>query len=123
MRDQIQEVQRHQSIAQELEQQRQVLPLFGAISQAAAQTDGRLRVVNCHVVDLQTTDVGENRSGEASAAGTVTLVGMSLDSPTVAEFHEELLQSGLFTDVKLIKSNERRGTDTVLYDYEVRCEL
>ena len=53
----------------------------------------------------------------------MTLVGVSLDSPTVAEFHDALLRSGLFADVKLIKSNERQETGLALYDYEVSCEL
>jgi hypothetical protein len=48
---------------------------------------------------------------------------VSLDSPTVAEFHDTLLQSGLFGDVKLIKSNEREESGLALYDYEVCCEL
>jgi Tfp pilus assembly protein PilN len=123
MRAQIQQLQRHQTIAHELEQQRQVLALLGAVSGAARQTNGRLRVVDCRVVDLQATGVVPPSGGEASQAGTVTLVGVALDSPTVAEFHDGLLQSGLFTDVKLIKSNERDEVGTALYDYEVRCEL
>ena len=53
----------------------------------------------------------------------MTLVGVALDSPTVAEFHDGLLRSGLFADVKLIKSNERNQVGHELYDYEVRCEF
>lgn len=123
MRAQIEKLQHHQTIAQELEDQRQVLAMLAAVSSAAKRTDGRLRVVDCHVVDLQATEVAENRSEGALHPGTVTLVGVALDSPTVAEFHDGLLRSGLFADVKLIKSNERNQVGTTIYDYEVRCEL
>jgi len=124
MRAQIERLQQHQTIAQELEQQRQVLTLLGAVSQAARSTEGRLRVVDCRVVDLQATVIAENRGEGAVHPGTVTLIGVALDSPTVAEFHEGLMRSGLFADVKLlIKSNEHDQLGPELYDYEVRCEL
>lgn len=123
MRKQIKRLQQHQTIAQELEQQRQVLALLGAISQAAHETDGRLRVVDCRVVDLQATEVDEHAAHAAHQPGTVTLLGVALDSPTVAEFNDGLLRSGLFADVKLIKSNERAQAGPEMFDYEVRCEL
>jgi hypothetical protein len=123
MRAQIGRLQHHQTIAQELEQQRQVLALLAAVSNAAKRTAGRLRVVDCQVVDLQATEVAVNRSDGAVHPGTVTLTGVALDSPTVAEFHDGLLRSGLFADVQFIKSNERIQRGPALYDFEVRCEL
>jgi Tfp pilus assembly protein PilN len=123
MRDEIAQLQQHQTIATELEQQRQVLALLAVVSRSAHETQGRLRVTDCRVIDLQATEVAANQSNNASHEGTVTLVGVSLDSPTVAEFHDGLVRSGLFADVKLIKSNERAEVGTELYDYEVRCEL
>jgi hypothetical protein len=123
MRTQIERLQHHQTMAQELEQQRQVLALLGVIGEAAERTEGRLRVLDCHVVDLQATEVAENMADSAQRPGTVTLAGVALDSPAVAEFHDGLVRSGLFADVKLIKSNERTGMGPELYDYEVRCEL
>ena len=123
MRAQIGRLQHHQTIAQELEQQRQVLALLGVISQAAERTHGRLRVLDCRVVDLQATEVVADQAEGAMHPGTVTLVGVSLDSPTVAEFQDGLLRSGLFADVKLVKSNKRDGLGPELCDYEVRCEL
>jgi cell division protein FtsB len=123
MRAQIDKLQQYQTIAQELEQQRQVLALLGAVSQAARRTDGRLRVVDCRVDDLQATEVGGNPGEGTVHPGTVTLVGVALDSPTVAEFHDGLIRSGRFADVKLIKSNERNQLGPELFDYEVRCEL
>jgi cell division protein FtsB len=123
LRTQIDKLRQYQTIAQELEQQRQVLALLGAVSQAARRTDGRLRVVDCRVVDLQATEVAENPADGTLHPGTVTLVGVALDSPTVAEFHDGLIRSGRFADVKLIKSNERNQLGPELFDYEVRCEL
>lgn len=123
MRKQIERLQQRQTIAQELEQQRQALALLGAISQAARNTDGRLRVVDCRVNDLQATEVDEHQEESAHHPGTVTLLGVALDSPTVAEFNDGLLRSGLFADVKLIKSNERTEVGPEMFDYEVRCEL
>jgi hypothetical protein len=123
MRKQVDKLQQHQTIAQELEQQRQVLVLLGAVSNSARRTAGKLRVTDCRVVDLQATEVAENHTSDAAQSGTVTLVGVALDSPTVAEFHDGLLRSGLFADVKLIKSNERHEFGSPLCDYEVRCEL
>ena len=123
MRAQIDKLRQYQTIAQELERQRQVLALLGAVSQAARRTAGRLRVVDCRVDDLQATEVGGNPGDGMVHPGTVTLVGVALDSPTVAEFHDGLIRSGRFADVKLIKSNERNQLGPELFDYEVRCEL
>jgi Tfp pilus assembly protein PilN len=123
MRKQIEKLQKHQTVAQELEQQRQVLALLGVVSQAARQTQGRLRVVDCRVVDLQATEVDEHRSDGSLRPGTVTVTGVALDSPSVAGFEQELMRSGLFADVKLIKSVERNQLGPELFDYEVRCEL
>ncbi len=123
MRTQIERLNHHQAIAQQLEQQRQVLALLGAVSEAARQTRGKLHVTDCRVVDLQATEVAQQRSNNKSQAGTVTLLGVALDSPTVVEFHDGLVRSRLFADVKLIKSNEHNQVGTALYDYEVRCEL
>jgi hypothetical protein len=123
MRKHIGKLQQHQTIAQELEQQRHVLALLSVISQAARLTEGRLRVVDCRVVDLQATEITASQGEGITSPGTVTLVGVALDSPTVAEFNDGLMRSGLFADVKLIKSNERAQLGPKLFDYEVRCEL
>ena len=123
MRDHIDNLQQHEAVAKELEQQRPVLTLLSLLSQAAGQRGGKLRVVEFRAVDLQSTHTEGARGAEESKNGTVTLVGVSLDSPTVAEFHDALMQSGLFQDVKLIKSNEREENGLALYDYEVCCEL
>jgi hypothetical protein len=123
MRGRVDQLQKHRTIAGQLEQQRQVLALLGAVSKAAQQTGGKLRLTDCRVVDLQATADAESGGEDANQAGTVTLVGTALDSPAVAEFHDGLVRSGLFADVKLVKSNELGDVEPVLYEYEVRCEL
>jgi hypothetical protein len=123
MRGQIDQLRSHQAIAQELEQQRQALALLAAVSEAAQKTGGRLRLTECRVVDLQAVSAATSAQDEVQPAGTVTLIGQALDGPSVAEFHDGLLRTGLFADVKLIKSNERVEGGTALYEYEVRCEL
>jgi hypothetical protein len=123
MRLQLRQLQQHEDVAKELQQQRQVLAVLGVVSQAAQQSGGRLRVTDFKVADLQSLRVENPHGTELAHCGTVTLIGVSLDSPTVAEFHDTLERSGLFANVKLIKSNVRKDNELSLYDYEVCCEL
>jgi Tfp pilus assembly protein PilN len=123
MRQELGQLQKHEDVAKELQQQRQVLAVFGVVSQAAQQSGGKLRITGFNVANLQAPRVENTNGGEPSHGGTITLTGVSLDSPTVAEFHDVLEQSGLFADVKLIKSNVRKDNELSVYDYEVCCEL
>ena len=75
------------------------------------------------MVTLTAMEAAQNRSDDASQAGTVTLTGVSLDGPAVPENEDSLVRSGLFAEVKLMNSKERDQAGTELYDYEVRCEL
>jgi Tfp pilus assembly protein PilN len=131
MREQLHQLQQHEDVAQELQQQRQVLAVLVAVSTAAQQSGGRLRVTDFEISDFQAvrTDTGSTKGASGPTAkdtthgGSVTVVGVSLDSPAVAEFHDILEKSGLFVDVKLIKSSARKENQSLLYDYEVCCEL
>jgi Tfp pilus assembly protein PilN len=123
MRRQIQMLQHHESVARELERQRHVISLLGLVSRAAAQSAGKLRVTKLQAVDMQSSYADSASKAGQTLSGTVTLTGLSLDSPAVAEFHDALLKSGLFVDVRLIKSNEQTLSGVRLYDYEVSCEL
>ena len=123
MRQELGQLQKHEDVAQELQQQRQVLVVLGLVSQAAQQSEGRLRVTEFKVSDLQAAHAESQPGKEPVHGGTVTVIGVSLDSPTVAEFHDLLERSRLFADVKLIKSNSRKENNVSLYDYEVCCEL
>ncbi len=123
MRLQIEGLQQYETIAVEIERQRPVLTLLGAMSAAARQTDGKLRVTACRVVDLQAIEVAETHVGDALPHGTVSLSGLALDRQTVITFQEALRQSELFADVRLMNSTRRDGAGPELYDYEVHCEL
>jgi hypothetical protein len=123
MRQQLGQLQQQETIAEELEQQRQIVTLFGLIGQAANNSAGRLRVTHFDLVDLQRVDAdGEHRNEKSQNSG-LTVKGDSLDRAALADFHDALMRSGLFADVRLIKSNERDVGGVALFDYEVRCEL
>ena len=123
MRKQIDDLQVYEAIAQDLDHQRQVLPVLGLVSRAARFGDGMLRVLELDCEELQAISVSDDDREGKAVPGTVKLVGVALHSPAVAEFHDKLVQSGMFADVKLIKSNERKTGSLALYDYEVSCEL
>jgi len=123
MRQHIVGLQQYETIAVEIERQRPVLALFGAMSAAARETDGKLRVMACRVVDLQAAEVAATPVGDALPPGTVFLSGMALDRQTVATFQDALRQSELFADVKLMNATRRDGVGPELFDYEVHCEL
>jgi hypothetical protein len=82
-----------------------------------------LRVLELECEELQSTSVNDGDRADKGVPGSVKLVGVALDSPAVAEFHDNLVRSGMFADVKLIKSNERKTGSLALCDYEVSCEL
>jgi hypothetical protein len=123
MRKQIEDLQVYEAVAQELDYQRQVLPMFGLVSRAARSSDGKLRVLELRCDELQAASVADRSSSDTSQTGSVKLIGVALDSQAVAEFHESLVEAGMFADVKLIKTNDRRNGSIVLCDYEVSCEL
>ena len=123
MRKQLRQLQQHEIIAKKIEQQRYVMTLLGLVSQAARQSSGMLRVTQFEALDLQIDPAAHPRKSNDSQFGAMTIVGESLDSPTVAELHDALVRSDLFADVRLIKSNERDEKGLPIYDYEVRCEF
>lgn len=123
MRKQLRSLHQQEAVARQLEARRQVLTVLGLVSQAARRTDGQLRVTKLDVADLQATGAEESPERHRDESGAVTLIGLSLDSPTVATLHDMLLESGLFAEVRLIRSNERDQAGLAMYDYEVRCEL
>lgn len=126
MRKQIDELQEYEAVAQELEYQRQVLPVLGIVSRSARFSDGKLQVTQLAAEELQSlapSSADAAPRDEKSTPGSIKLVGVALDNPAVAEFQERLVKSGMFADVKLIKSNERKNGVVALCDYEVSCEL
>jgi hypothetical protein len=121
MRQQLVELQQQETVAKELESQRNALTLFGVISDTARKTKGRLRVTKFDVNNFQSTSSGGD-SAAAKPAG-LTLTGMSLDNPAVGELLDGLQKSGVFKRVELLTLKEREDKDAALRDYEVRCEF
>jgi Tfp pilus assembly protein PilN len=123
MRKQLEELQKQESVAQELEHQRNALALLAVISDTAKATDGRVRVTKLDLKDFQNMQesvVGE--TANATAAG-LSVSGVSLDNPAVAELFDGLQDSGIFRRVELVESKERKDGGVALRDYVLRCEF
>jgi Tfp pilus assembly protein PilO len=120
MRKQLKELQQQEAVAKELDYQRNALKLLGVISESAHKTKGRLRVTNFKISNFQTAQSGPD--GATVPAG-LTINGVSLDNPAVAELLGGLQKSGIFRRVELSMLKEREDKDAALRDYEVRCEF
>jgi Tfp pilus assembly protein PilN len=120
MRKQLNELQQQETVAKELDSQRNALKLLGVISESARKTKGRLRVTKFEINNFETAQSASN--GAAKAAG-LTVNGVSLDNPAVAELLEGLQNSGVFRRVELSMLKEREDKDAALRDYELRCEF
>jgi hypothetical protein len=126
MRQQLRQLAQQETVAQELQQQRHALALLGMVSEAAQRTNGKLRITKFEALGLQSSradnpsKLNEPRFG---AESLVTMLGVSLESSTVAELHDVAADSGLFHNVKLVKSNEREVNGLAVYDFEVQCDL
>ena len=123
MRQQLEDLNEQESIAKELEHHRRVITLFGFVSQTARESQGMFRVTDFQLVDLQYFASSEARQAAGPNAGSFTLHGVSLDSPTVAELLDKLQQSGLFTSVELVSLKEKQEGGISLHDFQVSCGL
>jgi len=123
MRHQLEDLDQQEKVAKELDHQRQVLALLGAVSQIAGQSKGKLRVTNFQLVDLQASSSGGRQRAAGPRGGNFTLLGESLDSPTVAELLDKLQSSGLFSTVELVSLKERQEGQVSLQDFQVVCNL
>jgi Tfp pilus assembly protein PilN len=121
MRQQLKELEQQETVAKELDCQRNALTLLGVVSDSAQRTKGRLRVTKFEISNFQSTQGGGD-NGAAKAAG-LTVNGVSLDNPAVAELLDGLQKSGVFKRVELLTLKEREDKDAALRDYEVRCEF
>jgi Tfp pilus assembly protein PilN len=123
MRHQLENLDQQEKVAKELDCQRQVLALLGLVSHIAQQSNGKLRVTNFQVTDLQSSSAGDRQHAAGSHGGDFTLLGVSLDSPTVAELLDTLQHSGLFRSVELVSLKERHEGQISLQDFQVVCNL
>jgi Tfp pilus assembly protein PilN len=123
MRSKLDDLQQQETVAQELEYQRNALTLLGVVSNTAQATNGRLRVTKLDLTDFQNTRrPAAAPAGSATGSGLV-LAGVSLDNPAVAELLDGLQDSGIFSRVELLTLKERENSAESLRDYEVRCEF
>jgi type IV pilus assembly PilN-like protein len=120
MRKQLKELEQQEAVAKELDCQRNALTLFGVISDTAQKTKGRLRVTKFDLNNFQSRGGTEAPGGKPPG---LTLNGVSLDNPAVAELLDGLQKSGVFKRVELLTLKEREDKDASLRDYEVRCEF
>jgi Tfp pilus assembly protein PilN len=122
MRQQLDELQQQETVAEELERQRSALALLGVISKTAQKTKGHLRVTKLELTNLQHTGGGPAAPAGSPPSGLL-LAGVSLDNPAVTELLDGLQDSGLFSHVELVTCKERENSADSLRDYEVRCEF
>jgi hypothetical protein len=121
MRKKLKELQVQETVAKELETQRNALKLLGVISKTAAKTEGRLRVTKLELTNFQNAGRIEKPTGAAPVAGGLLLSGVSLDNQSVSDLHAGLQSAGIFSRVELLKLKEREGAS--LRDYELRCQF
>ena len=121
MRKQLKELEQQETVAKELDCQRNALTLLGVISDSAQKTKGRLRVTKFAVSNFQSTQNAVDSS--ATQAAGLSVGGVSLDNPSVAELLDGLKESGVFRKVELLTLKEREDKDAALRDYEIRCEF
>jgi Tfp pilus assembly protein PilO len=122
MRQQLVEMQQQESVAKELDCQRNALTLLGVISDTAKKTQGRLRLTKFDLTNFQDPRSG---SGAAAAAKPPALIlnGTSLDIESVYQLITGLKDSKVFSSVNLATLKEREDKNGALRDYEVRCEF
>jgi hypothetical protein len=81
MRRQLKELQEQETVAKELETQRNALTLLGVISNTAEKTKGRLRVTKFELSNFQNPGKSAVASqGTAAPPGGLVLAGVSLDN-------------------------------------------
>lgn len=122
MRRQLDDLHQQESVAKELEYQRNALTLLGVLSETTKATKGRVRVTKLELNDFQNMRATTTQTENGALTGLV-VSGVSLDNPGVAELFEGLQDSGIFSHVELVVSKERRDGEVALRDYEMRCEF
>lgn len=123
MRHRLVTLQEQESIARELESQRNALVILGVVSKTAGVTKGRLRITQLELTDFQNMHLEAEKNAAAAATSSLSLTGVSLDNPAVAELLDGLQDSGLFGRVELQMMKEREDGNGSLRDYQVKCEL
>lgn len=121
MRKKLKELQEQETVAKELETQRNALKLLGVISTTAQKTHGHLRLTKFELTNFQSAGTGEKPANNAPPTGGLLLAGVSIDTESVTELMAGLKSAGIFSAVELLKLKQRDGLS--LRDYEVRCQF
>jgi Tfp pilus assembly protein PilN len=121
MRHELDELQQQETVARELEYQRNALALLGVISETAKASAGRVRVTSVKVTGFQSMRASKPVEGQEQAIDGVVVSGVSLDNPAVADMLGGLNDSGMFSRVEVVMKERAEG-DVSLRDYELRCE-
>ena len=108
MRQQLKELQQQETVAKELEVQRNALTLLGVISETAQKTKGRLRVTKLELTNFQNAGKVDGASTAAQPPGGLVLTGVSLDNPAVAELLDGLQHSGVIQPGGLVDAQGTR---------------
>jgi Tfp pilus assembly protein PilN len=123
MRHRLVALQEQETIARELENQRSPLTILGVVSQTAGATKGRLRVTQLELSNFQVPGAAPGAVLPGAHVSNLSLTGVALDNPAVAELLDGLQDSGLFGRVELKSMKEREGGGGTLRDYQVQCEF
>jgi hypothetical protein len=122
MRAKLDQLQQQETVARELERQRNALTLLGVVSRTAKDAGGRLRLSKLELANFQADGPG-NSEAPAEASTGLLLSGVSLDNPAVGELLDGLQDSKIFRRVELLVLKEREDVEVPLRDYEFRCEF
>jgi Tfp pilus assembly protein PilN len=120
MRQQLVDLQQQESVAKELDCQRNALKLLAVVGEAAQATKGRLRVMKLEIDNFQ----GMQSASDPQNAGKPTgllLDGLSLDDRAVGDFLDELQKSGVFSHAEPLAIKEREDKSASLREYQIQC--
>jgi hypothetical protein len=112
LHEKIDALQRRESLALSLVDERSMLGLVGLLSQARQDCDGRVSIGELNL----------NRSGTSQAATSVlTLMGVAADDLAVARFTSALRETKAFTGVDLTSTGNATVGDVEARTYTMEC--
>ncbi len=112
LREKIGALQRRESLALSLADERSMLGLLGLLSQASQSCDGRISIGRLSLI----------RSGDSkSATSVLTLSGVAVDDIAVAQFASVLREANAFADVDLKSTGSTTVSGLEARAYSMEC--
>lgn len=112
LREKIDALQRRESLALSLADERSMLGLIGLLSKARNDCDGRVSIVSLNL----------NRNGNSQAATSVlVLQGVAADDLAVAQFAGALREPNAFTAVELKSTGNQTIGERTARTYTMEC--